>query len=156
MREPRLWAAIGGWLRGRAVISLALTALLGACTTDPDAFLAAQPGCSTEVRLDSAAIKRCASIPEVRGYLAAMKRETLEAWHLPRGAAANQHVVLRFGLRADGSIRCLSLSPDSDEKIARSIVAALQRVVPLDPLPEEAACLGDLTVVADFSNPPTK
>jgi len=105
---------------------------------------------------DAAVGERCLAIPQARDYLEQAQKQVLDAWQLPRGISANQKVSLTFRLRLDGSIQCLSLSSDPKEALARSVVSAVQRVTPFARLPSEAACLGDLPVVATFSNPIAK
>lgn len=135
-----------------ACISTVSTVILGSCATSPDAYYAAQPRCAAN-ELDVAITERCLAVPQAHNYLEQAQRQILEAWQLPRGIIANQKVSLTFRLRLDGSIQCLSISPDPKEALARSVVSAFQRVTPFARVPFEAACLEELPVVASFSNP---
>jgi hypothetical protein len=97
--------------------------------------------------------RECFAEPDVGSYLRAAQDRVLEDWRLPRGVSADQGVELRFRLHADGTIRCLSLMQEWDEALARSVISAVERAAPFDPLPVGAMCLSEVPIVATFANP---
>ena len=58
-----------------------------------------------------------------------------------------------FRLGRDGSIQCLSSAQNLSEEMTRSVMLAFERGTPFGSIPSEAACLTELTVTANFSNP---
>jgi hypothetical protein len=125
---------------------------LAACGTAPHTFYASHPRCADGPD-DDEQHGRCFSTPEAQEYLEEVQGRILAGWELPKGVAPEQKVVLRFWLRPDGSFQCLSLSPGAEEDVAESVLSALERSLPLPPLPSGAACLGEVVVTAAFSNP---
>jgi hypothetical protein len=148
-RNPHLH---GGKLREPVAILIFATTLLVSCATSPEGYYAAQPRCGTG-QPDPVVAQRCLAVPQAREYLGRAQKQVLDAWQVPRNVSANESIDLTFRLRLDGSIRCLSLSPNPNEALAQSVVSAVQHVTPFPPVPSEAACLGKLPVVATFSNP---
>jgi len=143
----------GGNMRELAVLSAVATMLLASCATSPDDYYASHPRCAAS-RLDAAVAGRCLDVPQARDYLERAQKQVLDAWLVPLDLPANESVDLTFRLRPDGSIQCLSLSANSNERLTRSVVSAVQQAAPFGPLPSEAVCLRGLPVVATFSNPP--
>src|SRR5262245_41443373 len=136
--------------RAVATFSLNASILLGSCATpiSPDAYYAAHPRC-TKGTSDHDADKACLAIPEVHQYVEHMQKRVHNSWRLPQGVPAFQQVHLRFRLQLDGSFQCLSLSLNSELALSRSALSAVQRVIPLDPLPPEAECLTRVLLVAN-------
>jgi hypothetical protein len=85
-----------------------------------------------------------------------MQTKTLGEWRLPRYASANKSVKLNLRIDRAGRVQCLSLSPDSERNLARSVVEAVHRVATYGPVPEGASCLTDVPITAIFSNPEAK
>jgi hypothetical protein len=142
-------------MRKLIVVLTFASTLLAACATSPEAYYASQPRCGTSPP-DPVVAQRCLAVPQARDYLGRAQKRVLDAWQVPRDVSADESIGLTFRLGLDGSVQCLSLSPNPDKALAQSVVSALQRVTPFPPVPSEAACLGRLPVLATFSNPPEK
>jgi hypothetical protein len=142
-------------MRSLVAVFMGAACLLVSCTTSPDAYYESHPRCTTSQQ-DTDLAKRCLAAPQVRKYLENAQQRTLAKWKLPSGISADQSVTLTFRLSPDGTIECLSLSPDSERALARSVISAVQRATPFAALPSEATCLAQVPIAARFFNPETK
>jgi len=142
-------------MRSLVAVFLGAATLLASCTKSPDAYYESHSRC-TRNEPDSDLSERCLAIPEVREYLENAEQQTLRVWKLPPRVSADQSVAVRFRVNPNGQIECLSLLPDSESELARSVISAIQRAAPFAPLPPEAACLAQVPIAAIFSNPEAK
>lgn len=140
---------LGGRRRGIRVLAPVLLTgtLLPSCVASPDDFYASHPRCSGSHWGYSRDPTACLDRDEVRTYLDAAQSRLRDAWRSPKGIPTDAEVTLSFRLESDGSLRCLSLSVDSERTLARSALAALERVTPFPPVPSNAICLIGLPIL---------
>ena len=77
----------------------------------------------------------------------------MDSWGLPPDSLANQEVLVRFGLAADGRLLDVGLVSSTSHRLARTVVYAPSTSAPFPPLPPEAICLVGRRITIAFQNP---
>jgi hypothetical protein len=131
---------------GALIMSLSLASCVVA---DPDRYYRTVPRCTAM----GPEVESCVQKREAQDYVASIRQEIFDAWHLPSGVAPSQKVTLMLRLDEAGAVQCLSLLPDSERILARSVIRAVERVAPFEPMPPNAACLAKRNLKATFTNP---
>ena len=120
-----------------------------------DGFLRGSGGKGSGVETGGAGVSSssCFGRKEVQDYLVTVEARTMQVWHLPRGASADQNVTLRFQLDVAGSANRVSLVRASDNALGASAVDALRAASPFPAMSEPVRCLANQAILATFSNP---
>lgn len=66
---------------------------------------------------------------------------------------ANREVVLLLTFKATGMLARVRIVESDDTRLKRSVAAAVQRALPFDRVPPEAACLVGRPIRTTFRNP---
>ena len=98
---------------------------------------------------DTACVKR----PAVQSYMSTIHDRVVERWVLPPGVQSNRKVTLRFQLDVAGSPSQVELVRAEDNSLGASAIDALRSAAPFPPIPEEARCLAQRSLVGTFANP---
>jgi hypothetical protein len=77
----------------------------------------------------------------------------LDHWELPPDSMANREVVLLLTFKATGMLARVRIVESDDTRLKRSVAAAVQRALPFDRVPPEAACLVGRPIRTTFRNP---
>jgi hypothetical protein len=77
----------------------------------------------------------------------------LDHWDLPPDSMANREVVLLLTFKATGMLARARIVESDDTRLKRSVAAAVQRALPFDRVPPEAACLVGRPIRTTFRNP---
>lgn len=85
--------------------------------------------------------------------MAGVQDRILAHWELPPDSMANREVVLLLTFKSTGVLERVRVVDSDDSRLKRSVTAALQRSVPFDRVPPEAACLVGRPIRTTFRNP---
>ncbi|MCG8592353.1 MAG: TonB C-terminal domain-containing protein [Proteobacteria bacterium] len=88
----------------------------------------------------------------VRRYVRNLRERVMRVWEVPDGVPADQTVVVRFRLRADGSADALETVEGADPALSQSALEAFRRATP-EPVPADASGLVGCWLRGSFRNP---
>lgn len=95
----------------------------------------------------------CLARPEVKSYMANVRRRMLGRWSLPAEADANRSVELRFRIDSAGTATRVDVIDSNDARLGESAVQAMHSASPFEPMPDRVRCLAGEPLRATFRNP---
>ena len=98
-------------------------------------------------------VQSCFNQAAVRAYFQDIHGRVMKRWAIPRGTPPDHRVDVRFRIAPSGELLFAKVTSSTSEKLAASVLRAVNDAVPFPGVPDEAICITNYDLIAHFWNP---